>query len=75
MERQSFMIGVDRLYLAEILSDTVDTTLYDTPFSVPGISAIGVKMSNMNLTIYADDGACENINNHGNQPCKHLCYC
>ncbi len=65
MERQSFMIGVDRLFLAEIVSDTESGVSYGTPFPVPGVNAIGVKMNNSNMTIYADDGAFETVNQQG----------
>lgn len=65
MERQSFMIGVDRLFLAEITTDDSSSTVYGTPFAVPGITEIGVAMNNSNMTIYADDGAYENVNQQG----------
>ncbi len=65
MERQSFMIGVDRLFLAEVLSDDDNGCSYGTPFPVPGVNSIGVRMNNTNLTIYADDGAFETVNQQG----------
>ncbi len=65
MERQSFMIGVDRLFLAEITADTDTSTTYGASFEVPGVTAIGVAMNNSNVTIYADDGAFETVNQQG----------
>jgi len=65
MERQSFMIGVDRLFLAEVLSDDENGCIYGTPFPVPGVNQIGVRMNNTSVTIYADDGAFETINQQG----------
>ena len=65
MERQSFMIGVDRLFLAEITDDATSATTYGTSFEVPGVTAIGVSMNNANVTIYADDGAFETVNQQG----------
>ena len=65
MERQSFMIGVDRLFLAEITDDTTSATTYGASFEVPGVTAIGVSMNNANVTIYADDGAFETVNQQG----------
>jgi phi13 family phage major tail protein len=65
MERQSYMIGVDRLFLAEIISDDTSGVSYGTPFPVPGVNSIGVRMNNSNMTIYADDGAFENVNQQG----------
>jgi len=64
MERQSFMIGVDRLFLAEITDDATTTT-YGASFEVPGVTAIGVAMNNSNVTLYADDGAFETVNQQG----------
>ena len=65
MERQSFMIGVDRLFLAKVTSDDTNGVTYGTPFAVPGVTEIGVTMNNSNMTIYADDGAFENVNQQG----------
>jgi len=59
------MIGVDRLFLAEITSDDTNGVTYGTPFPVPGVNSIGVRMNNANMTIYADDGAFENVNHQG----------
>lgn len=65
MERQSFMIGVDQLYLAEITQDDDSDAVYGTAFEVPGVTGIGVTMNNSNLNIYADDGAFETVNQQG----------
>ncbi len=65
MESQSFMIGVDNLVLAKILSDTKTETVYDTPFAVPGVTEIAITMNNSSMTIYADDAAYENVQQQG----------
>jgi phi13 family phage major tail protein len=65
MQRQSFMIGVGRLFLAEIISDTSSGIVYGIPFDVPGTEEIGVAMNNSDVTIYADDGPYENVQQQG----------
>jgi len=67
MDKQSFMIGVDRLFLAEITSDAGDgaATVYGTPFLVPGVTQIAITRNSANVNMYADDGAYESVQQNG----------
>jgi phi13 family phage major tail protein len=65
MDRQSFLIGADRVFLAQITNDDATGISYDTPFAIPGATEVAVTMNNTKVTIYADDGAYENVDQQG----------
>ena len=61
----STKIGVDRLFIAKVLTDDQTETTYDTPIPVIGTTAINLTLNNSVETIYADDGPFETYQQQG----------
>ena len=65
MEKQAVKIGVDRLFIAEVLTDDSTSTTYATPELIPGTTEISLTTNNNIETFYADDGPYENYQQQG----------
>ncbi len=65
MEKQSIRIGVDKLYYALMLSDTVGEASYANPEQIQGTTEIALTLNNTVGTFYADDGAYEAFTQQG----------
>lgn len=61
MDKQSVRIGIDQLYIAKVLVDTVAALTYDTPIRLIGISEAVVTKTNSSKSVYSDDVAQEVI--------------
>lgn len=65
MEKQSVAIGVDRLVIALLTSDTSSGVVYGTPEEIKGVSEIGLTINNSRGVFYADDGSYETYEQQG----------
>lgn len=61
----STKIGVDRLFIAKVLTDDLTETTYGTPIPVIGTTSINLTLNNSVETIYADDGPFETYQQQG----------
>ena len=50
----SRIIGVNSLHLAEVTTDTVIETTWETPVAVPSLVSISVTDQQENVTFYSD---------------------
>lgn len=66
MANEAPKIGLDKVYIAKVLSDDANGITYDTPIALPGGVNATVNPNSDVATDYADNGAFFAANNRGN---------
>ena len=66
MANEAPRIGLDKVYIAKVISDSADGIVYDTPIALPGGVNATINPNSDVATDYADNGAFFAANNRGN---------
>lgn len=66
MANEAPKIGLDKVFIAKVISDSADGIVYDTPIALPGGVNATINPNSDVATDYADNGAFFAANNRGN---------